>query len=161
VTCGFGTAARTTCSVRRRERVFDRLRVAVEERPLAFHRLGNDGPAVSPVARDDVEVEVEDRLKGDFAITMKATTASSSYTTLASACRATMAQKMHPRAVDVASCVMRAIVPVRRDRCYSVNAQPAQSRALLGRECRGEGWQATERAGGGGRIPCKGWEILI
>ena len=56
-------------SVRRRDGVFDRPRVTVEERPLAFRRLGNDGPAVSCVARDDVEVEVEDRLKGDFAVT--------------------------------------------------------------------------------------------
>jgi hypothetical protein len=43
---------------------------------------------------------------------IKATTVSSSTTTLASACRATMAQKMHPRAADVAFCVMFAIVPV-------------------------------------------------
>lgn len=56
-------------SVRRRDSVFDRLRVAVEERPRAFPRLGLEGPAVSCVARDDVKVEVEDRLEGDFAVT--------------------------------------------------------------------------------------------
>jgi hypothetical protein len=53
---------------------------------------------------------------------MKTTTASSSYTTLASASRATMAQKMHPCTVDVEFCFMRAIVPVRPDRCYSIDA---------------------------------------
>ena len=53
---------------------------------------------------------------------MKTTTVSSSYTTLASACRVTMAQKMHPRAADVSFCVMRAIVLERPDRCYCVDA---------------------------------------
>jgi hypothetical protein len=64
---------------------------------------------------------------------MKATTVSSSYTTLASACRATMAQKMHPCAADVAFCVMRAMVPVRPDRCYSVASQVV-ARLLARRE---------------------------
>ena len=46
-----------------------RLRVAVEERPLALRRIGREDPAVSFVARDDVKVEVEDRLEGDLAVT--------------------------------------------------------------------------------------------
>ena len=40
---------------------------------------------------------------------MKATTFSSSYTTPASACRATMTQNMHSRAAGVVFCAMRAI----------------------------------------------------
>jgi hypothetical protein len=36
-----------------------------------------------------------------------------------------MAQKMHPCADEVASCVMRAIVPLRPDGCYSVDAADA------------------------------------
>ena len=58
-------------SVRQRDGALDRVRVAVEERPLAFRRLRNDGPAVPCVARDDVEVEVEDRLKGGLPVTQK------------------------------------------------------------------------------------------
>ena len=56
-------------SIRRRDGVLDHLRVAVEERPLAFWWLGLDGPPVPWVARDDVKVEVEDRLEGDFTVT--------------------------------------------------------------------------------------------
>jgi hypothetical protein len=40
-----------------------------------------------------------------------------SYTTLASAYRATMAQKMHPCAADVAFYVMRALVPAHPGSC--------------------------------------------
>ncbi len=41
-----------------------------------------------------------------------------------------MAQKTHPCAADVAFCVMRTMVPVRLDRCYSV---VASSNPLLAR----------------------------
>lgn len=58
-------------SLPRRESVSDRLRVAVEEWPFAFRRLGLEGPAVSHVARDHVEMEVEDRLEGGFAVAKK------------------------------------------------------------------------------------------
>jgi hypothetical protein len=59
-------------SARQRDGVLNRLRVAIEQRPLAFHLVGNDGPAVSCVARDDVKVKVENRLEGDFAVTEEA-----------------------------------------------------------------------------------------
>ena len=63
------TTATAPQSVRSRNSVFDRLRVTVEEGSLAFHRVGNDRPAVSRVARNDVKVEVENSLKGDVAVT--------------------------------------------------------------------------------------------
>jgi len=53
----------------RRNRGLDRSCVAVEERSVALQGLRDDGPAISRVAGDDVKVEVEDRLEGDFAVT--------------------------------------------------------------------------------------------
>ena len=52
-----------------RDGVPDLLRVAIKERPLAFLRLGIDGPTVSYVTGDDMQVEVKHRLERDFAIT--------------------------------------------------------------------------------------------
>lgn len=67
---------------------------------------------------------------------MKATTVSSSCTTLAPACLATMAQKTQPRAADVAFCVMRAIVPMRPDRHHSVTARWPGPVAVIDAEAR-------------------------
>lgn len=52
-----------------RDDVPDLLCIAVEERPPAFLRLRIDRPAISGVTGDDVQVEVEDRLECDFAVT--------------------------------------------------------------------------------------------
>ena len=48
------------------------MRVAVQEGPLAFRRgcIAQD-PSVSRVTREDVKVEMEDSLEGDFAVTQK------------------------------------------------------------------------------------------
>lgn len=51
------------------ENALDSLRLVVEERPIAFRRLRNDGPVVSCETWDDTKVEVEDRLKGGLAVT--------------------------------------------------------------------------------------------
>src|SRR6187551_1460639 len=53
---------------RRCDGVPDDASLRVEERPVALHLVGNDAPAVPRVARDDVKVEVEDRLEGSFAV---------------------------------------------------------------------------------------------
>jgi hypothetical protein len=60
--------ARRGRSPRRLRGCSDSSGVAVEERPFALHVVRQDRPAVTRVARDDVQVEVEDSLEGDLAI---------------------------------------------------------------------------------------------